>query len=214
MFTGLIQHVGQLEHVEFHGDAGRLRLTARFETPLRIGESIAVNGACLTLVDQQGEHLAFDILHETFLKTALPDKTAGDPLNLERALRMGDPVGGHWVSGHVDGTGVVQEIQSAGRDTVLAVSAGNLVPELVPKGSIALDGVSLTLVDVDRPAGRFTVHIIPHTWHHTALSALRSGMRINLETDLLGKHVRAALTPAEHKPAMTWKRLRQAGFMD
>jgi riboflavin synthase len=213
MFTGLIQHVGRLDRVEFHGDAGRLWLSARFDSPLQIGESIAVNGACLTLVEQHREHLAFDILRETFLKTALPDKTTGDPLNLERALRMGDPLGGHLVSGHVDGTGIVRDVRSTGRDTVLGIYSSDLIAEMVPKGSIAVDGVSLTLVEVNRSAGCFTVHIIPHTWQHTALCFLQPGMRLNLETDLLGKHVRAASNEKAQAPAITWERLQKAGFL-
>ena len=114
MFTGLIQCTGRLDQIQFQGDAGRLILSARFETPLQIGESIAVNGACLTLVAQANERLTFDILRETFDKTALRDKTSGTPLNLERALRLGDPLGGHLVSGHVDGTGKLVRVENAG----------------------------------------------------------------------------------------------------
>ena len=212
MFTGLVQQVGRLEQISFQGDAGRLALAARFDAPLQIGESIAVNGACLTLVEQHGEKLVFDVLRETFEKTSLRDKAPGAPLNLERALRVGDPLGGHLVSGHVDGTGEVRRIEPAGRDKVLVVAAPALIAEIVPKGSIAIDGISLTVVDVVSADGTFSVHVIPHTWSQTALSALAPGARVNLETDMIGKYVRTMAAPAASAPQITWEKLRDAGF--
>ena len=213
MFTGLVQLVGHLEHIAFQGDAGRLTLSARFDAPLQIGESIAINGACLTLVEQAGDKLVFDVLRETFEKTSLRDKAPGAPLNLERALRMGDPLGGHLVSGHVDGTGLLLRLESAGRDKVLVVSAPALLAEIVPKGSIAIDGISLTVVDVVPADGTFSVHVIPHTWNRTALATLSAGARVNLETDVIGKYLRAALAAATPPAAMTWEKLRNAGFL-
>ena len=213
MFTGLVQQVGRLEQITFQGEAGRLALTAPFSCPLEIGESIAVNGACLTLVEQAGERLVFDVLRETFSKTALSDKTSGAPLNLERALRMGDPLGGHLVSGHVDGTGELLRVESAGRDKVLLLFAPRLIAEIVPKGSIAVDGISLTVVEVHPTDQTFSVHIIPHTWSETALSSLSAGMRVNLETDMLGKYVRATLAASAAPMAITWDKLRGAGFL-
>ena len=214
MFTGLIQCTGRLEQIQFQGDAGRLILSARFETPLQIGESIAVNGACLTLVAQANERLTFDILRETFERTALRDKASGTPLNLERALRLGDPLGGHLVSGHVDGTGELVRVENAGRDKALTVAAPGLLKEIVVKGSIAIDGISLTVVEVSPAAGTFTVHVIPHTWRETALAGLKPGSRINLETDLIGKYVRAALAaPGGNPPPLSWDQLRAAGFL-
>ena len=213
MFTGLIQQVGRLAQISFQGEAGRLTLSAPFATPLEIGESIAINGACLTLVEQHGEQLVFDILKETFAKTSLRDKSPGAPLNLERALRVGDPLGGHLVSGHVDGTGELLRVETAGRDKVLVISAPHLIAEIVPKGSIAVDGISLTVVDVQPTAGTFSVHVIPHTWSQTALASLSAGARINLETDMIGKYVRATLTATATPAAVTWDKLRQAGFL-
>ena len=212
MFTGLVQQIGRLDRISFQGEAGRLALSARFDSPLQIGESIAVNGACLTLAAQNGERLAFDVLRETFEKTALRDKGPGAALNLERALRMGDPLGGHLVSGHVDGTGVLRRVESAGRDKAMTISAPALVPEMVSKGSIAIDGVSLTVVDIDRTAGVFSAHVIPHTWSQTSLSTLASGARVNLETDMIGKYVRAAQGKSPVPTALTWDKLRDAGF--
>ena len=212
MFTGLVQQVGRLERISFQGDAGRLALSARFDAPLQIGESVAVNGACLTLVEQRGDTLVFDVLRETFDKTTLRDKTLGAPLNLERALRLGDPLGGHLVSGHVDGTGDVRRIESAGRDKVLVVAAPALIAEIVPKGSIAIDGISLTVVDVVLADGTFSVHVIPHTWSQTALATLAPGARVNLETDMIGKYVRSMAASAASAPQVTWEKLRDVGF--
>jgi riboflavin synthase len=213
MFTGLVQRVGTLQQTVFEGEAGRLILTARFPAPLQIGESIAVNGACLTLVEQQGERLTFDVLRETFEKTALRGKNPGAPLNLERALRLGDPLGGHLVSGHVDGTGELLRVETAGRDHVLVLAAPSLLSEIVPKGSIAIDGVSLTVVDVLPASGTFTAHVIPHTWRETALAALDGGARVNLETDMIGKYVRAALAGSAGTAGASWEQLRRAGFL-
>ncbi len=213
MFTGLIQKVGRLEQISFQGAAGRLTLSARFETPLQIGESIAINGACLTLVGERGNKLVFDVLRETFEKTSLRDKALGAPLNLERALRVGDPLGGHLVSGHVDGTGDLRRVEAAGRDKVLVIAALPLLSDIVPKGSIAIDGVSLTVVDVLPSEGIFSVHVIPHTWSQTALAVLTPGARINLETDMLGKYARAAMAATQAPPPLTWDKLRAAGFL-
>jgi len=212
MFTGLIQQVGRLEQISFQGEAGRLILSARFDAPLQIGESIAINGTCLTLVEQHGVRMVFDVLRETFDKTSLRDKAPGAPLNLERALRVGDPLGGHLVSGHVDGTGELRRVETAGRDKVLAISAPALIPEIVPKGSIAVDGISLTVVEVNPADGLFSVHVIPHTWTQTALSSLSPGARVNLETDMIGKYVRK-MAAADSAPRVTWDKLRAAGFL-
>jgi riboflavin synthase len=213
MFTGLVQQLGRLEQIAFQGEAGRLTLSADFAAPLEIGESIAIHGACLTLVEQSGTRLVFDVLRETFAKTSLRDKSPGALLHLERALRMGDPLGGHLVSGHVDGTGELQRVENAGRDYVLTLSAPALIAEIVPKGSIAIDGISLTVVAVEAAAGTFSVHVIPHTWSETALAALAPGDRVNLETDMIGKYVRAALAATAPAPAITWDKLRNAGFL-
>ena len=213
MFTGLVQQVGRLEQISFQGEAGRLTLSAEFDSPLQIGESIAINGACLTLVEHHGKTAVFDVLRETFDKTSLRAKSPGAPLNLERALRLGDALGGHLVSGHVDGTGELRRIESAGRDKALFISAPGLIADIVPKGSIAVDGISLTVVDVVPADGLFSVHVIPHTWEQTALSSLSNGARINLETDMIGKYVRAALAGIASPGAATWDKLRDAGFL-
>lgn len=213
MFTGLVQQLGRLEQIILQGEAGHLVLSAEFAAPLEIGESIAINGACLTLVQENGQRLVFDVLRETFEKTSLRDKPPGSLLNLERALRLGAPLGGHLVSGHVDGTGELQRIETAGRDYVLFIKAPSLIADIVPKGSIAIDGISLTVVDVVSTDGTFSVHVIPHTWNQTALATLSAGARVNLETDMIGKYVRAALAATTPPAALTWEKLRNAGFL-
>lgn len=213
MFTGLVQQIGRLDQISFQGDAGRVTLFAQFDDPLRIGESIAVDGACLTLIEHRGDQLVFDVLRETFEKTSLREKSPGAALNLERALRLGDPLGGHLVSGHVDDTGELRRVESIGRDKVLFIFAPSLIADIIPKGSIAIDGVSLTVVDVLRSEGTFSVHVIPHTWNQTALSALAPGARVNLETDMVGKYVRASTAPAASSTPVTLDQLRDAGFL-
>ena len=192
MFTGLVQQVGRLEQVSFQGEAGRLALAARFGAPLQIGESIAVNGACLTLVEQHGDRLTFDVLRETFDKTALRDKAPGAPLNLERALRLGDPLGGHLVSGHVDGVGRVLSVHGDARAQRWRFAApAPLLKYIAKKGSICVDGVSLTVNEVDGEG--FEVALIPHTVSHTAFSQTAVGDAVNLEIDLVARYVERLL---------------------
>lgn len=216
MFTGLVQMTGRLERIALSGGAGRLLVRAELERPA-IGESIAVNGVCLTLAVFGAGRLEFDVLRETLERTALGDKAPGAPLHLERALRMGDAVGGHWVSGHVDGTGTLVSCrQEPGGDRVLAVRAPQLAGGIVRKGSVALDGVSLTVVELDAATGVFGVHLVPHTWQSTAFATLRPGDRINIETDMLGKYARqrenAPESSSPPRSTLTMERLRAAGF--
>jgi len=212
MFTGLIQQIGTLAHRETV--AGGLRLViagAPWNPPLTPGESMAVNGACLTIAQIQGKNFACDILQETLDCTTLGEKLPGAALNLERALRLGDQLGGHMVSGHVDGIGTVSRRLAKGRDRILRVTCGNeLLHGMVMKGSIAIDGVSLTIAELDESS--FAVALIPFTCEHTALGALKAGTTVNLETDLIGKYVRRALETAQAPTPLTWDRLHNAGF--
>ncbi|MCZ7591154.1 MAG: riboflavin synthase [Kiritimatiellae bacterium] len=189
MFTGIIQHIGIVENVEDNGSHGRLRVrAARWEPALVPGESIAVEGVCLTVTGENDGVMTFDVLKETFDRTNFGKRKAGQRLNLERALRVGDALGGHFVSGHVDGVGQVRSTSPVGRDKILEVTcADDLLAQMIVKGSIAISGVSLTLVDLKSDA--FTVHLIPHTWENTSLSELTPGDAVNLETDMLGKYV-------------------------
>jgi len=222
MFTGLVQTTATLVSLQTRSaDAStlRLRLPAPLENPA-IGESIAVNGVCLTLTRAPDPAtLDFDILHETLRRTALPKKAPGARLNIERALRAGDPIGGHIVSGHVDGTATLLAAPKSGPDIVFRLRADApwrdaILPNLLPKGSVAIDGTSLTLVDIDPADATFSVHLIPHTLAATALSTLSTGDAVNIETDLLAKAARnAAPASPSAPPPITWDRLRRAGFL-
>jgi riboflavin synthase len=198
MFTGLVEALGRLE-VGSDEKGGR-RLTLIWPAldasrdPLAIGDSVAVNGCCLTVVAVGPEPGQFGVQAgpETLLRTNLGDKEAGDPVNLERALRVGDRLGGHFVQGHVDTTATLRERRREGEWEFLAFGIDPVwSPLLIPKGSIAVDGVSLTLVDVG--PGSFSVMLIPHTLAVTTLGLIRPGNRVNIETDMLAKHVRKLL---------------------
>lgn len=183
MFTGLVQAVGQVSSL----DGLRLKVQASLsDEPLALGESVAVNGCCLTVVEPG--HLIFDLSEETLARTALGRLKTGSRVNIERAMRMGDRLGGHIVQGHVDGVGqvlAVEELAGSWRMTFRAPEGGGRY--LIDKGSITLDGVSLTVVE---PRGdEFDCHIIPHTWEHTALSSLEPRDSVNVEFDVLAKHV-------------------------
>ena len=212
MFTGLIQQVGKLDRRETVGGGLRLVITAAAWTPpLAEGESLAVNGVCLTIARLQGRKFACDVLQETLDRTSLGAKPPGCALNLERALRLGETMGGHLVTGHVDGVGTLVQKLAVGRDWSLKIACDRaLLQGMVLKGSIAVDGISLTIAGLDSRS--FTVHIIPFTWGNTGLSELREGEAVNLETDIIGKHVRRWLESAGASAPLTMERLRQAGF--
>jgi riboflavin synthase len=200
VFTGLVEGLGRIEWVAAE-DAGR-RLTIRWPglpsgDPFKLGESVAVSGCCLTVVEAEGEVFAVQAGPETLNRTNLGDRKAGDGVNLERALRAGDRLGGHFVQGHVDTTAVLRERRQDGEWEFLAFGVDPSWTELmVPKGSIAVDGVSLTLVDSWPDS--FSVMLIPHTLAVTTLGGTRPGNRVNIEVDILAKHVRKLLSGAPH----------------
>lgn len=189
MFTGLVEALGTVRSVTHDGTGSRLVVEERQLAPdLVLGESVAVNGACLTVVEHDSAAFAFQVGPETLLKTSLGALQPGDRVNLERSLRPTDRLGGHFVSGHVDGIGTIAERLVEGEwENVWFSSPPELTAQMVAKGSIAVDGVSLTLVEVE--AHRFRVMLIPHTLAHTTLGFKRPGAPVNLETDLLAKYV-------------------------
>ena len=182
MFTGLVQGTGTLRSL----GGGRLRVDAALE--LARGDSVAVNGVCLTASAVEPTGFAADVMEETLRRTSLGGLAPGDEVNLELALRAGDRLGGHIVQGHVDGTGAVEGVTEEGIGRVLRVSAGaEVLRYVVEKGSIAVDGVSLTVTGVDDEA--FTVSLVPETLERTTLGALEPGRLVNLEVDLVAKYV-------------------------
>jgi riboflavin synthase len=189
MFTGLVEALGRVERIEPDADGGRrLTIHAPLAVELAIGESVSVSGACLTVVACDSETFQVQAGPETLRKTTFESLRAGDPVNLERSLQFGDRLGGHLVQGHVDGVGrIVERIRHGDWETMWFESAADLVAPMVPKGSVAIDGVSLTLVDVTRD--RFSVALIPHTLGATTLGVKPVGAGVNLETDLIGKYV-------------------------
>lgn len=190
MFTGIIQRVGKVLRLERDGEAGRLVIAVEpaFDRSIELGESIAVNGTCLTVAGEESGGFVFDVLAETFDKTSLGALEAGGRVNLELALAMGDPLGGHLVTGHVDETGYVLAIEQVDRDWKFRFGVSDaMLPLLVKKGSIAIDGTSLTVAELHEDG--FSVHIIPHTFAETIFEGYSVGCRVNLEADLLGKYV-------------------------
>jgi riboflavin synthase len=190
MFSGIIHKIGQVESVVRQADgSGRLTVSCdAWPEPVAKGESIANNGVCLTVTQVNANALSFDLLDETFNKTNLGDLNQGGIVNLERALRVGEVIGGHFVTGHVDGVGVTSAWESHGRDFIWRIQCPKILTDgMVSKGSIACDGISLTIVDL--ADGAFSVHIIPHTVTHTNLLRVHIGAKVNLETDMLGKYV-------------------------
>ncbi|QDU96298.1 riboflavin synthase [Lignipirellula cremea] len=204
MFTGLVEATGALTGVEVRPPGVRMS----FHCPLiagdaELGDSIAVNGCCLTVVARDGDVIAFDAGLETLSRTNLGRLRNDDRVNLERSLAVGDRMGGHYVSGHVDGVGRIdQRHDEADWSTFWFWSPPRLTRQMVSKGSITIDGVSLTLVNVEKE--RFSVALIPHTLSATTLGAMAPGHSVNLETDLLAKYVErqmAFVFPPAQPPA-------------
>jgi len=194
MFTGIVQRLGNITEIKMDGTAGRITMVPNrpFDKPIGLGDSIAVNGTCLTVAAIDDEKLMFDVLGETFDKTNLGEKKPGDLVNLEQALALGDTLGGHIVTGHVDNTGTVAKVENVGRDFKFTIECSrDMLMLMVYKGSISIDGISLTVAELTDNG--FIVHIIPHTIEETDMSEFKVGTKVNLEADILGKHVQRIL---------------------
>ncbi|HKK28118.1 MAG TPA: riboflavin synthase [Gemmatimonadota bacterium] len=194
MFTGVVEGTGRVVAREPHEGGLRFRVACDFAGELAPGESVAVSGVCQTVTAADGESFAFESIRTTLSRTTLGDLAGGERVNLERALRAGDRLGGHLVQGHVDAVGMLAAREPAGETWLLRIELPDEVAECtVEHGSLAVDGVSLT---VNRLEGAVAeVAIIPYTWSHTTLSEVRPGGRVNLEGDLVGKYVRRLLAP-------------------
>jgi riboflavin synthase len=188
MFTGLVESLGTVTRAEDTGAGRRLAVRDPIGPRLAVGESVAVNGVCLTVVETRGEEFAFEVGPETLLRTNLGGLRTGDRVNLERALRVGDRLGGHFVQGHVDAVGTIdRRARNGDWEDVWFRCPAELTRLMVPKGSIAVDGISLTIVNVE--AERFSVMLIPHTQAVTTLGFKKVGDPVNLEADMLARHV-------------------------
>jgi riboflavin synthase len=214
MFTGLVEGLGEIKAMG-RGAEG-LRLTVALPFPgaeLALGDSVAVAGACLTVVEVRAGAASFQVSPETMARTTLALKKAGDRVNLERALRIGDRLGGHLVTGHVDGLGLLKERREGPEYFQLQFEMPPALSRyVIDKGSIAVDGVSLT-VNACR-GNTFTVNIIPHTAQKTTLALLRAGDQVNLETDIIGKYVEKLLGAGKNQDSgVTAELLARHGFL-
>lgn len=189
MFTGIVEECGEVVERKSVETGARLSVSSTFSGEVEIGESVAVNGACLTVteIDENGA-MVFDLLHETLRLTNLGDLEPGGLANLERSLRIGDRLSGHFVQGHVDACAEILALEKVGQDHRLEVALpGEFRHLLVYKGSICVNGISLTIAELGENS--FTIWIIPHTHEVTNLKDLSAGARVNLEFDLLAKHI-------------------------
>ena len=213
MFTGLIQALCRVKAAQ--KSAASMRLTIDLQKPVeqaRIGDSIAVNGACLTISELNGSAATFDISSETLSKTTLGKLTAGKTVNIELSLRPTDRLGGHFVTGHIDGTASITAIERQGNFANITFTAGpELLEQMVQKGSVAVDGISLTIASMDSKT--FTVAVIPETLKKTTLGSAKPGDIANIETDMIVKTIRKYLQnilPPQER--LTAEHLRQLGF--
>lgn len=221
MFTGLIEEMGVLRSVQRRGEAMILTISAhKVIEEVKMGDSISVNGVCLTVIGFDRQSFVVDVMPETYRLTNLHSIQPGSPLNLERAMMAGGRFGGHLVQGHVDGTGVIRGKEMEANAVVYTIEPHKpeMLRHVVTQGSVTLDGISLTVVSVSRESERFTVSIIPHTLRETVLQHKQPGDTLNIECDILGKYVDHLLSFREGQPAaksggLTESVLRDNGFM-
>jgi riboflavin synthase len=218
MFTGIIEGPGAIAAIRPSGQGRRLTVDADFElTGSKIGDSISVSGACLTAVRIAGRRFDADVSPETLDKTTFGAARVGERVNLERAMRLSDRVDGHLVSGHIDGTGVIQSREAVGNVLVVGIGVSEeLARFMIVKGSVAVDGISLTINTLE--PGRFSVSIIPHTAGLTTVGFKPKGERVNIEADMIGKYVERFLSgrpaPASAPlPGVTMEMLAKTGFI-
>lgn len=200
MFTGIIEEVGKVKSVVQKGKARVFAISSeKLLNDIKIGDSVAVNGVCLTVFEKLNEYFKVEAVEETIKKTNLGNLKTGDRVNLELSLKLGDRLGGHIVLGHVDTTGVIENILKLKNSWIFEIKFPiEFRKYIIPKGSIAVDGISLTIAEVDD--SKFKVSIIPFTWENTNLKFKRSGDRVNLEFDFFGKYIESFLKQWREQP--------------
>lgn len=215
MFTGLIEDIGKIAAVKKIGDGVRFSIGSPKLNDLKIDDSIAVNGCCLTAVAVQSNTFEVEVVEETLKKTTLGSFTVGTEVNLERAMRLSDRLGGHLVLGHVDGVGQILSIEERSTSWWLTVAIpSELERYLIHVGSIAIDGISLTIAELS--GNTVSVSIIPHTWSVTTIGQKRTGDAVNIEADMIGKYVEKLLTrknETEPTSRITEEWLKEKGFI-
>lgn len=214
MFTGIVEGKGRVVRIEQRG-AG-IRLTIEFPshlTEVQLGDSISINGACLTVLEKRDKVVTFDLSGETLKKSLLGELRVGDSVNLERALRLSDRLGGHFVTGHIDGIGTITERKQEKDFIQLKVRVPkHILKYLVPKGSIAVDGISLTVNEVQ--GDEISLMLIPYTLEKTTLIDKHAGDHLNLEADLLGKYIERLISPSQDKrEGLDLSFLKEHGFL-
>ncbi len=216
MFTGIVEELGTVKKIDRAANSCQISILAqKVLQDVKLGDSIAINGVCLTVTSFDQDYFSADMMAETLAKTNLKDLGTGQRVNLERATRLGDRMGGHLVQGHVDAVGTIIEQQKLGIAQILRIRAPEeLLHYLVAKGSVAIDGISLTVVEV--LADSFTVSIIPHTAKMTTLGLKKTGATVNLESDIIGRYVERLLmqsTGTSKKSVLTPEYLAEHGFI-
>lgn len=217
MFTGIIEEAGTVAAFKKNGDSAIICISAKVVLRgTKIGDSISVGGVCLTVTDMQSDGLSFFVMNETVQKTVLKNIAAGDYVNLERAVCLETRLGGHMVSGHIDGTGKIESIERDSGATIFTISAApEILRYIIYKGSVAVDGISLTCMHIDHRC--FGVSIIPHTMTSTTLRDKKVGALVNIECDMIGKYVEKLMSRPQDKSGAVEKKsierlLEEAGF--
>jgi len=213
MFTGIVELSGTVRDTRVVAGGRRLHVDAgSFAGECKNGDSVCVQGVCLTVAFAMGDSLVFDVINETLQRTTLGRKHIGDRVNLERSLRVGDRFDGHFVQGHIDGTAEVTEVRHSDREYVIGLRPQeHLTPYMVPKGSVAIDGVSMTIAEVRNRA--FTVALIPTTLERTTLSALAVGDLVNLESDIIARTIVHQLMQMTEAGGLPWGAMQKAGLV-
>lgn len=213
-FTGIVEELGKINKIDRGSQSCQISVFAnKVVSDVNIGDSIAINGVCLTVIKFDQQQFSADVMDETLKKTNLNDLKSGSIVNLERALRLGDRMGGHLVQGHIDGIGTILEMQRMDIAILIKIKAApEVMRYMVPKGSVAIDGISLTVIDV--LADSFTVSLIPHTAHMTSLGFKKPGDSVNLESDIIGRYVERLLVGSSGttRSDMTLSFLADHGF--